>query len=165
MDSIDEILKESKELLSSIHNKETIQEPVGTIDLFRSKLLNFINSQLEPIRRTQDILDLVDASIIRKLAYEEYDKNELMTLRRELIQSTNTKTAVLLDPFKPTTGGGNTLITPPSADQNNNGDDILKKIKPEERVALEKLYAVMTMKEREKNKKLALSEEEKGDLE
>lgn len=162
MENIEDIIKESKSLLASIHDKESIQqEPVGTIDVFRSKLLNFINSQLEPIKRTQSILDLVDAAIIRKLAYEEYDKHDLMTLRRELIQSSNMKTAVLLDPFKPTNGGGNTLITPPSADSSNGGDDVLKKITPDERVALEKLYSIMTMREREKNKKLALNDDEK----
>ena len=150
MDNIEDILKESKALLSSIHNKEAIpHEPVGTIDVFRGKLLNFINSQLEPIRRTQDMLDLVDAAIVRKLAYEEYNKNELIDLRRELIQATNMKTAVLLDPFKPTNGGGNTLITPPSADQTNGNDDVLKKLSSDERVAIEKLYAVLTSKEKE----------------
>jgi hypothetical protein len=160
MEHIDDILKESKELLTSIHKKESQQEQVGTIDVFRSKLLNFINSQLEPIKRTQDMLDLVDAAIVRKLAYEEYDKNELLDVRRELTQSANLRTSVLLDPFKPTNGGGNTLITPPSADQSNNNDDVLKKLKPEERVAIEKLYAVLTMKEREKKK---IVPEDRGD--
>lgn len=159
MENINDIIKESKQLLEGIHGKEIQNEPVNNIDTFRSKLLNFINNQLEPIKRTQDILDLVDAAIIRKLMFEEYDKNELLDLRRELTQSANLRTSVLLDPFKPTNGGGNTLITPPSADQNNTNDDVLKKLKPEERVALEKLYSILKVKEREKDKNKIAPEE------
>lgn len=155
MESIENILKESKELLQKIHEKEdnVLQVTGNSIDVFRTKLLNFIENQLEPIRRTQDLLNLIDASIIRKLAYEEYDKNELIALRRELVNSMNSKTAVLLEPFKPTNGGSNTLITPPT-EKDEDENNILKHIKPEERIALEKLYAILSLKEREKQKKL-----------
>lgn len=150
MEHIDDIIKDSKKILKSLYdNEESLSEPiqnVGSIDSFRSKLLQFISAQLEPIKRTQSLLDLVDAEIVSKLMVHEYDKNELMDLRRELIQSTNTKTSVLLEPFKPN-NAGNSLITPPSA-TNNTSDDPLKKLSPDQRIAIDKLYRIILAKEK-----------------
>lgn len=149
MDHIDDIIKDSKKILKSLYDNEEsspeVIQNVGSIDGFRSRLLQFISAQLEPIKRTQSLLDLVDAEIISKLILHEYDKNELMDLRRELIQSTNTKTSVLLEPFKPN-NAGNSLITPPSATSSSN-DDPLKKLNPDQRIALDKLYRIITSKE------------------
>jgi len=144
MDSIEDILQESKHLIQTLHNQssDTSSKNITTMDAFRGELLNFISTQLEPIKRTQAILDLVDAEIIKKLVLHEYDKNELLDVRKDLIQSVNTKTSVLLDPFKPTTGGGNILITPPS--NTDTDDSALKKITPDQRIAIEKLYRIIS---------------------
>lgn len=136
------IIKESKTLLSRLYSTKEDYKPTDTIDSFRGGLLTFIGSQLEPIRRTQDVIDLVDAEIVKKIILHEYDKNELLIVRRDLIQSMNTKTSVLLEPFKPTTGGGNTLITPPSSNDTNESA-VLDKLTPEERTSMDKLTRIL----------------------
>ncbi len=164
MESIEDILKESKQLLDTLNKTEnTPSKNVSTIDTFRGELLNFINSQLDPIKRTQQILDLVDAEIVKKLVYHEYDKNELLDVRRELIQATNMRTSVLLDPFKPTNGGGNTLITPPSAESSSN-DDILKQLTPDQRGAIDKLTRILASNDKgEKGKKKLVPEDKENE--
>lgn len=142
-----DIIEENKKLLDNLYKEEKEKE-VGvtattTIDTFRSKILEFIGNSLGQVQRTQALLDLVDAKIMSNLLLNEYDKKDLLQLRAELVQATNTKTSVLLDPFKPTNGSGNSLITPPSS--LSEGESSLKDITPKERQALDKVYRILEM--------------------
>lgn len=160
MDSIVSIIEENKKLLDGLYkvDEEVMPEAVSTVDIFRGKLLGFINNALSRVKRSEQLLDLVDAEIVKKLCLHEYDKNELMELRASLVNSTNMKTAVLLDPFKPTNGGGNSLITPPS-NKDEDVDSILKSISPEQRQALTKLNDLLHIAETRRERVIKEEEE------
>ncbi len=142
-----DIIEENKKLLDQLYkaSEDNKEARATSIDTFRSKLLGFIDQSLGSVQRSQALLDLVDGEIIKKLLLHEYNKNELLDLRSNLIQASNSKTSVLLDPFKPTNNGGNNLITPPS-DSATSEEDILKNVTPEGRQALNKLYLLLQSK-------------------
>lgn len=160
MDSIVKIIEENKKLLDGLYQKqeEQVEANVSTVDLFRGKLLGFIDNALNRVKRSEQLLDLIDAEIVQKLCLHEYDKKELIELRASLVQSTNAKTSVLLDPFKPTNGSGNSLITPPS-NKDNDAEAVLKNITPEQRQALNKLSDLLLIAEKRKEKLIKEEEE------
>lgn len=160
MDSIVKIIEENKKLLDGLYQpqEEQVENNVSTVDLFRGKLLGFIDNALNRVKRSEQLLDLIDAEIVQKLCLHEYDKKELIELRASLVQSTNAKTSVLLDPFKPTNGSGNSLITPPS-NKDNDAEAVLKNITPEQRQALNKLSDLLLIAEKRKEKIIKEEEE------
>ena len=160
--NIKDIIAENKKLLESLYASKEEESKVSTVDLFRSKLLGFIDSSLSQVQRTQMLLDLVDGELIQKLALHEYDKNELISLRESLVSSANSKTSTLLEPFKPTNNGGNSLITPPSTSATDE-DALLKSISPEQRQALHKLAQILEKKQ--PAIKITKQEEEEGEEE
>lgn len=154
--SINDIIEDNKKILKKLYDDDpTVNESINSVDAFRGKLLDFINNSLGQVKRTQALLDLVDAKIVNLLLLNEYDKDELLQLRRELVSASNTKTSVLLEPFKPTNNSGNSLITPPSTANEATGP--IKELSPDERMALDKLARFM---EQINKKKKIVSEEE-----
>jgi hypothetical protein len=144
-DTFNNIIEESKTLLKSLYQKnEVTSYKDTTVEAFRGDLLNFINGQLNQISRSQTLLDLVDAEIVKNLCLHMYDKNELLTLRKELLSGSSSKTAILLEPFKPSSGNSNPLINPPIPTGDSN-DDIPKSLSSEQRQSLYKVEKLLEM--------------------
>jgi|WetSurMetagenome_2_1015567.scaffolds.fasta_scaffold06330_14 hypothetical protein len=138
MDNIDDILKESKEMMEKLSSGKEAIPYVNTSEMFRNNVLSFINNQMMDMQNNKIMLQVVDYELLKKVGLHELNVSELMQLRQNIVNSSNAKTSVLLEPFKPTTNTTNNLLTPPKDE--GEGEDITKNLNPEQRNLLDKLY-------------------------
>jgi hypothetical protein len=152
MEEINKIIEESKALIRGIENTEIAVTPISTPTSFRTSLLTFLEVQMNNVQNRQGLLDLVDAEIIRKLAFHELDVGELRQLRNDLMNASTNRLSAILEPFKNTNATPNSIMNPPREDEGG-GKDIAKELTSGERQAIQKLYQLLYKEgEKEKNK-------------
>lgn len=161
MDSITDIIRESKKLADSLREKDDKIIPVPTPDSFRQSLLMFLQTRMEDIRNNMSLLGIVDAELIRKVALKEMSTAELLKLRNSILATANMATATVVEPFKPTNNASGAILLPPKDEGNTNM--IVNELTPEQRTALNKVDQLMALLASKIKEKKQIIEEQKID--
>lgn len=148
MNSIDDILKETRQLANLIQDSSSATKneivPVTTSDSFRQSMLTFLENRMADVKKNMSMIDIIDAELVKKILLKELSGRELMQLRSSIQQSANSTTSSILEPFKPNNNTGSTLLNPPK-DDSVTSKPVTEQLTPEQRTAIHKLEQLINM--------------------
>lgn len=135
------IIEDSLKLLDAIDTKENKEVAITSQDMLRTTLMTFIGSQLQSIKKQDNLKAIVEAELIRKISLHDMTTDELLDLYQKMSQAKTFNITALLDIFKPTNASPNSIITPPI--DKGESEDITKTLTPQQRNALDKLTQLL----------------------
>lgn len=138
MDGVNELIKESNELLNSLYSKSK-ENKITTQDELRTEVANFVVSQMNRIQQQDSLRGLIEAELAQKILLHELSTEELQSLYTTISREKSNNTVSLLDIFKPTNASPNALITPPTKEEEKSAIEYT----PSQRQALEKLTRIV----------------------
>lgn len=144
MENLEELLKESKDIIQGLKPfKQEIQNmEITSQEIFRNNLMKFLSIQMNGVNNTQELLDIIDAEIIKKVLLHEVSIDDLKDLRHSIASHKLGQVSTLLEPFKPNNATGSTLLTPPIA-ENKENENIVKQLTSGQRQSLVKLASLL----------------------
>lgn len=142
MDSVSDLISESKEILKTLRANGKKAKNISTQDELRSEISSFVANQMQSIQHQDELRALIEAELTKSILLHELNIDQLQSLYQTISTEKSRNTSALLDLFKPTQSS-NALMTAPSRDE----DAELVSLSAEERNSIDKLLKVVELME------------------
>ena len=117
-------------------------------EMLRNSTFRFLQDQMKTIGNYKIVIDNALKSLNDRIIHNELDAKDTLSVISSLTAQVTSKTAVILEPFKPSPQSSSPLLTPPRPEEDNSFQKGINELSPQD---LQLLDSFMKKLEKIKN--------------